>query len=127
MRYGKLAIAIAAFVAVTAAHTGARAQSSAAQAEALFRQGKDLIAHGKIAEACAFVFGSVALASLLAHSVRGWMRKLNSQAPQDEAEAACRPAALRQPALRGVFRPTVVAPESGKHRLAFDASPAGLR
>ncbi len=46
-------IVIAAFVAVTAAYTGARAQSSTAQAEALFRQGKDLIAHGKIAEACA--------------------------------------------------------------------------
>jgi len=51
MKYGK--IAIAAFVAVTTAHTGARAQSSTAQAEVLFRQGKDLIAHGKIAEACA--------------------------------------------------------------------------
>ena len=51
MKYGK--ISIAALVAVTTAHTGARAQSSTAQAEALFRQGKDLIAHGKIAEACA--------------------------------------------------------------------------
>jgi hypothetical protein len=51
MKYGK--IAVAALFAVTAARTGARAQSSTAQAEALFRQGKELIAHGKIAEACA--------------------------------------------------------------------------
>jgi len=51
MKYGK--IAIAALVAVTAADTGAHAQSSTAQAETLFRQGKDLIAQGKIAEACA--------------------------------------------------------------------------
>lgn len=51
MKYGK--IVIIALVAITAAHTIARAQSSTAQAETLFRQGKDLIAHGKIAEACA--------------------------------------------------------------------------
>ena len=51
MKYGK--IAIAAFFAVTGARTGAHAQSSTAQAETLFRQGKDLIAHGKIADACA--------------------------------------------------------------------------
>lgn len=51
MKYGK--IAVAALFAVTAARTGAHAQSSTAQAETLFRQGKDLIAHGKIAEACA--------------------------------------------------------------------------
>jgi len=51
MKYGK--IAIAALCAITTARTGVRAQSSTAQAETLFRQGKDLIAHGKIAEACA--------------------------------------------------------------------------
>src|SRR5512147_2936876 len=51
MKYGK--IAVAALFAVTTARTGAHAQSSTAQAETLFRQGKDLIAHGKIAEACA--------------------------------------------------------------------------
>jgi hypothetical protein len=46
-------ITLAALIAVITIPTGARAQSSTAQAEALFRQGKDLIAHGKIAEACA--------------------------------------------------------------------------
>jgi hypothetical protein len=46
-------IVVAALVAVTASRTGAHAQSATAQAETLFRQGKDLIAHGKIAEACA--------------------------------------------------------------------------
>src|SRR5512140_835685 len=51
MTYGK--ITLAALVAVITIPNGARAQSSTAQAEALFRQGKDLIAHGKIAEACA--------------------------------------------------------------------------
>lgn len=51
MKYGN--IVVAAFVAVIATRTSARAQSSTAQAEVLFRQGKDLIAHGKIAEACA--------------------------------------------------------------------------
>jgi len=51
MNYGR--IAVIAIVAVTAARTGAHAQSSTAQAETLFRQGKDLIAHGKIADACA--------------------------------------------------------------------------
>jgi len=51
MKHGK--IIVAALFAVIAARTGARAQSSTAQAETLFRQGKDLIAHGKIAEACA--------------------------------------------------------------------------
>jgi hypothetical protein len=44
---------VAAALALAAAPTGARAQSSTAQAETLFRQGKDLLAHGKIAEACA--------------------------------------------------------------------------
>jgi hypothetical protein len=51
MKYGK--IAVAALCAITCARTSVRAQSSTAQAETLFRQGKDLIAHGKIAEACA--------------------------------------------------------------------------
>src|SRR5512143_948297 len=51
MKYGK--IAVAALCMITAARTNVRAQSSTAQAEALFRQGKDLIARGKIAEACA--------------------------------------------------------------------------
>jgi hypothetical protein len=51
MKYSK--IAIAALVAVTAAQSAALAQSSTAQAETLFRQGKDLINKGKIAEACA--------------------------------------------------------------------------
>jgi len=46
-------VALVAFIAVTAARTTARAQSSTAQAETLFREGKDLIAKGKIAEACA--------------------------------------------------------------------------
>jgi hypothetical protein len=46
-------IAVTALAALIAVRTGARAQSSTAQAETLFRQGKDLIAHGKIAEACA--------------------------------------------------------------------------
>jgi len=51
MKYSK--IIVAALVAVIAVRTDAAAQSSTAQAETLFRQGKDLIAHGKIAEACA--------------------------------------------------------------------------
>src|SRR3954471_24366256 len=50
MKYRKIA---AALIALTAVPTGARAQSSTAQAETLFRQGKDLMAKGKIAEACA--------------------------------------------------------------------------
>jgi hypothetical protein len=50
MKYSK--IIIGALVATGAASTGAHAQSSTAQAETLFRQGKDLIAQGKIAEAC---------------------------------------------------------------------------
>jgi hypothetical protein len=44
---------VVALSAIAAAPTGARAQSSTAQAETLFRQGKDLMAHGRIAEACA--------------------------------------------------------------------------
>ncbi len=46
-------IVVAALVAITAARTVAHAQSSTAQAETLFRQGKELIAKGKFAEACA--------------------------------------------------------------------------
>jgi len=48
-----LKIVVTALVAVAATRTGAQAQSSTAQAETLFRQGKDLMAHGNIAEACA--------------------------------------------------------------------------
>lgn len=44
---------IAALVAVSAAPSAALAQSSTAQAETLFRQGKELMAKGKLAEACA--------------------------------------------------------------------------
>jgi hypothetical protein len=51
MKYSK--IVVAALVVIAAARTGAHAQSSTAQAETLFRQGKDLLAHGHIAEACA--------------------------------------------------------------------------
>jgi hypothetical protein len=51
MKFSK--IVVAAVVAVAGAGTGVRAQSSTAQAETLFRQGKDLISKGKIAEACA--------------------------------------------------------------------------
>src|SRR6185369_12730876 len=51
MTYRKL-IVVAAF-AIAAAPRLADAQSSTAQAETLFRQGKDLMAHGRIAEACA--------------------------------------------------------------------------
>ena len=51
MKYSK--IVAAAVVAIAAAHTGAYAQSSTAQAETLFRQGKDLMSKGKISEACA--------------------------------------------------------------------------
>ena len=50
MKYSKIAIAA---LVVAAAHSAALAQSSTAQAETLFRQGKDLINKGKIAEACA--------------------------------------------------------------------------
>ena len=46
-------IVLTVLVAVTATATGAQAQSSTAQAETLFRQGKDLMAHGNIADACA--------------------------------------------------------------------------
>lgn len=51
MTYSK--IVVTALVVVTVARTGAQAQSSTAQAETLFRQGKDLMAHGNIADACA--------------------------------------------------------------------------
>lgn len=44
---------VVALLSITAASSRAHAQSSTAQAETLFRQGKDLIARGKIAEACA--------------------------------------------------------------------------
>lgn len=46
----KKLIVILAFVV---GHARAEAQSATAQAETLFRQGKDLLAHGKTAEACA--------------------------------------------------------------------------
>jgi hypothetical protein len=44
---------VAAAVAVAAMHASAHAQSSSAQAETLFRQGRELLAKGQIAEACA--------------------------------------------------------------------------
>src|SRR5215471_15410206 len=47
MRYRHIAALLVAFAGV------ARAQPSGAQAEALFREGKDLMAKGKVAEACA--------------------------------------------------------------------------
>jgi hypothetical protein len=50
-QYGK--IVVAALVAVATSRTGAHAQPSTAQAETLFRQGKELLAQGKIADACA--------------------------------------------------------------------------
>ncbi|HMG55140.1 MAG TPA: hypothetical protein VK601_16705 [Kofleriaceae bacterium] len=56
MRHAKIDItfALAAFALALALGTGtAHAQPSGAQAETLFRQGKDLMAKGKIAEACA--------------------------------------------------------------------------
>jgi hypothetical protein len=46
-------IVIAAAAAITAASTVAHAQSSSAQAEALFRQAKELLSQGNIADACA--------------------------------------------------------------------------
>lgn len=46
-------IVVVALAVITAARMDARAQSSTAQAEALFRQGKELVAQGKFAEACA--------------------------------------------------------------------------
>jgi hypothetical protein len=59
-------IRFAVLVAALAAPAHAFAQSSAAQAETLFRQGKDLIAHGKIAEACAAFDASQKLEPTLA-------------------------------------------------------------
>lgn len=51
MKHSK--IIIAALVAVATIPAAARAQSATAQAETLFRQGQELIAKGKFAEACA--------------------------------------------------------------------------
>ena len=51
MKHSKLVVLTV--LAITSAHTSVHAQSSTAQAETLFRQGKELIAKGKIAEACA--------------------------------------------------------------------------
>lgn len=51
MKHSNLAFAV--LVAALAAHTQAHAQSATAQAETLFRQGKDLVSKGKFAEACA--------------------------------------------------------------------------
>src|SRR6185295_9997285 len=45
--------ALAIAVAITAAARRAEAQSPTVEAEAMFRQGKDLMASGKIADACA--------------------------------------------------------------------------
>jgi hypothetical protein len=52
-KHWQIEAVVAALVAIIAPSTRALAQSSTAQAETLFRQGKELIAHGKIAEACA--------------------------------------------------------------------------
>lgn len=51
MKYTKIVVVALGVIAAT--HAPAGAQSSTAQAETLFRQGKDLLAHGHIAEACA--------------------------------------------------------------------------
>jgi len=56
MNYGKIAIAL-----VLLAHA-AQAQTAGAQAETLFRQGKDLMAKGKYADACAAFDASQKLA-----------------------------------------------------------------
>jgi len=52
MKSWKLNLVVVALALVTG-HATARAQSATAQAETLFRQGKELLAHGKTAEACA--------------------------------------------------------------------------
>lgn len=49
MNHGKMVVALMLVLAASAAH----AQSSGAQAETLFREGRDLMAQGKFAEACA--------------------------------------------------------------------------
>jgi hypothetical protein len=59
-------IALAALVAVITARSDAQAQSSTAQAETLFRQGKELLAHGQIADACAAFDASQKLEPTLA-------------------------------------------------------------
>ena len=51
MKYGKYQVI--AIVGLVAAGSSAHAQSSSAQAEALFRQGRELMAKGQLAEACA--------------------------------------------------------------------------
>jgi tetratricopeptide (TPR) repeat protein len=51
MKYSKIIVVAVAILASAAPRAGA--QSSTAQAETLFRQGKDLMARGKLAEACA--------------------------------------------------------------------------
>jgi hypothetical protein len=53
MTYATILTVTVALAAVTAVRADASTQSSTAQAETLFRQGKALIAQGKIAEACA--------------------------------------------------------------------------
>src|SRR5262249_50959378 len=55
-------IAVALAVLAAAVRTPAQAQPASAQAEALFRQGKDLLAKGQIAEACAAFDASQKLA-----------------------------------------------------------------
>jgi hypothetical protein len=69
MKHSKL---ITIFVVVIAAHRDVRAQSATAQAETLFRQGKELVGQGKFAEACAAFDASQKLeptiATLLNHA-----------------------------------------------------------
>jgi hypothetical protein len=51
MKHSNLTLVV--LLAALAAHTHAHAQSATAQAETLFRQGKDLMSKGRFAEACA--------------------------------------------------------------------------
>jgi tetratricopeptide (TPR) repeat protein len=53
MKYGTLIVPLPLLVLLAVSAGAAHAQPSGAQAETLFRQGKDLMARGKIAEACA--------------------------------------------------------------------------
>ena len=61
-----LVAALLGFAVVSAAQPSAHAQSSSAQAETLFRQGKELLAQGKVVEACAAFDASQKLGPTLA-------------------------------------------------------------